>query len=142
MSLCYHRFLENDFKIRIIAKCVFFWTCVKKHEVVNDLDINTKKSMENIHFGNFSEIVNDETIKLLEKINNHPKIQDYMKMVSTDVKSIMVLYTEYVMGIRYKKNNKTNYIMALKNSLEICTSENGSVLAYDVDAVFTNGKPH
>jgi len=111
--------------------------------VVDDLDINIEKSMNDIHFGKFSGMISDKTIKLLEKINNHPKIQDYMTIVSTDIKSIMVLYTEYKMKRLYRKNNKTNYMMALKNSLEICTSENvensGSVLVYDVDAVFTNG---
>jgi len=99
--------------------------------------------MNDIHLGIFLEMISDETIKLLEKINNHPKIQEFITMVSADVKSIMVLYTEYIMQSRYKNNNRTNNIMALRNILEICTSENiensGSVLTYDVDAVFTNG---
>jgi len=111
--------------------------------VVDHLDINTTKHMDDIHLGIFPDMISDETFKVLEKINNHPKIQEYITILSTDVKSIMVLYTEYIMQSRYKKNNKTNYIMALKNSLKICTSEkvenSGSVLAYDVDAVFTNG---
>jgi hypothetical protein len=85
---------------------------------------------------------------LLERINACSRIQEFMNEVSSDMRSVIYCYSEYMYQQNLKKtqsgfNPQSTYAMVLKRSLYIGTNENiensGSVLVHDINNVLAHG---
>jgi len=48
-------------------------------------------------------MINNKTIILLERINSHSEIQNYMDIISSDVQSLIVFYSDYIYQKRSHK---------------------------------------
>jgi len=88
-------------------------------------------------------MINNKTITLLERINNHSEIKNYMDMISSDVKSLVVFYSTYIFQKRIYKQTPIHYVITLKKSLDMGTTESiensGSVFSHDIKNVLTDG---
>jgi len=88
-------------------------------------------------------MINNKTIILLERINNHLEIQNYMDIVSSDVRSLIVFYSNYIYQKQMHRQTPIHYMIALKKSLDMGTTESiensGSVFSHDIKNVLTGG---
>ena len=88
-------------------------------------------------------MINNKTTFLLERINDHSEIQNYMDIISSDIRSLIVFYSDYIYQKQTHKQTPIHYMITLKKSLDMCTTESiensGSVFSHDIKHVLTHG---